>query len=425
MKTLLKKIATACLLTLSLKGASQTTPKKQSLTILNIDVQGLNYHSSVMGNLVRTEVEKLDSFAVTDKYDLNYILEKNRFSSVSYADSSAIKTRYKIIRMTGNKPSFDKKDTLEMIDKYNSAYIADRNKQFINNCYGKLCLVEIGESIGSDKMLGGTVESYGKVIVVSLRLIDVKTKSIEKTYVKEFLNLPEEMQSIIHIAVREMFGKSNDKNLVAKLTEKFEFDNAVNNPNEDRLRLDGPRLGSMMFTGETQNRLMESKASGGFDAVPVMFQFGYQFEKQYLNEGKLQALFEFIPMITGVDQGYFIPSLTVLHGLRSNVNGWEFALGPTVNLLTSSKGYYDQDNKWQLESTWKNDPLNANTPNPFNISERMDSRGDYVVHTGFVFAVGRTFKSGKLNIPVNAFVIPSKHGTRFGLSFGFNAKNHL
>ena len=53
----------------------------------------------------------------------------------------------------------------------------------------------------------------------------------------------------------------------------------------------------------------------------------------------------------------------------------------------------------------------------------MDSRGDYALNTGFVFAVGRTFKSGKLNIPVNLFFIPSKHGSRAGISVGFNGKN--
>lgn len=424
MKKLIKKTATICLLAFSLSSISQTANKKQSLTILNVDVQGLNMSTSAMGSLVRTEIEKLDTFAVTDKYDINYILEKNRFSSVSYADSNKIKNRYKVIRVTGNSNSlFDKKDTLELVDKYNSVLMAERNKQFVNNCFGKLCLVEIGESIGSEKMFSGSVERYGRTIVVTLRLIDVKSKSIERTYVKEFLNLPEEIQGIIHIAVREMFNYPNDQNTVAKLTERFEFDNAINNPHQDRLRLDGPRLGSVFYTGETQNRLMEGKSSGGFDAVPVMFQFGYQFEKQYLNEGKLQALFEFIPMITGVDQGYFIPSFTILHGLRSNVNGWEFALGPTINFVTTSNGYYDQDNKWQLESTWAKDPNNANLANPYEIKQRLDSRGDYALNTGFVFAVGRTFKSGKLNIPVNVFAIPSKHGSRFGISVGFNGKN--
>lgn len=424
MKKTIQKIAAVCLFLLSIKGLAQTPNKKQSLTILNVDVQGLNINSSAMGSLVRTELEKLDTFAVTDKYDINYILEKNRFSSVSYADTSKLKNRYKVIRVSGNSNNlFDKKDTLELIDKYNSTYMAERNKQFVNNCFGKLCLVEIGETIGSEKMLSGSVERYGKTIIVTLRLIDVKTKSIEKTYVKEFLNLPEEIQGIIHISVREMFNYPNDKNLVAKLTERFEFDNAINNPNKDRLRLDGPRLGSVVYMGETQSRLMESKSSGGFDAVPVMFQFGYQFEKQYLNEGNLQALFEFIPMVTGVDQGYFIPSITILHGLRSNIHGWEFALGPTMNLVTTSKGYYDQNNQWQLESNWTKDPKNTNTTNPFEIKQRLDSRGDYTLNTGFVFAVGRTFKSGKLNIPVNLFFIPSKHGSRAGISVGFNGKN--
>lgn len=423
MKTRIKKIAFAISLFTYATMTSQIN-KKSSLTILNIDVQGVVMSSSAMGSLVRTELEKLDTFAVTDKYDINYILDKNKFSSISYSDTIKTRSRYKIIRVSGNSTTlFEKKDTVELIDKYNDLSITEKNKQFINNCFGKLCLVEIGEAIGSEKMLSGSVERYGKTIIVTLRLIDVKSKSIEKTYVKEFLNLPEEIQGIIHISVREMFNYPNDKNLVAKLTERFEFDNAINNPQEDRLRLDGPRLGSVSYLGDTKTRLTESKSAGGFDAVPIMFQFGYQFEKQYLNEGKLQALFEFIPLITGVDQGYFIPSFTILHGLRSNVNGWEFALGPTFNLITMSKGYYDQNNNWQLENTWKKDNKNAGTPNPFEVIERIDSRGNYTLNTGFVFAVGRTFKSGKLNIPVNAFFIPGKHGARFGMSFGFNAKN--
>lgn len=34
----------------------------------------------------------------------------------------------------------------------------------------------------------------------------------------------------------------------------------------------------------------------------------------------------------------------------------------------------------------------------------------------------KTFKSGKLNIPVNFYVVPNKEGIRVGASFGFNAK---
>ena len=191
----------------------------------------------------------------------------------------------------------------------------------------------------------------------------------------EFLNLPDELQAFTNITVRNMFNKPVDQNILSKFTKPHDFDNSLNNPKQERLRLDGPRLGFVTFTGNTANIIQADKAVGGFEAFPMMFQFGYQFEKQYLNEGKIQALFEFVPMITGVDQGYFIPGISLLHGLLSNVNGWEFALGPTLNLSPKSKGYYDNENTWQREQEWSKNPENENVKNPFPIKERLDSRG--------------------------------------------------
>lgn len=365
-------LATFCLYMNSII-AQETKKTKPTLTILSIDISGLKSEPQQMGNLVRTELEKLDTFEVMDRYDVAYMVEKNKLS--------------------------------------------------INNCYGKLCLTEIGQTIHSDKMLSGSIELYPKSIIYTLRLIDVNSKTIEKTTVMEFLNLPEELQAFTNITVRTMFNKSVDKNVLIKLTQRNGFDNALNNPQKERLRLDGPRLGFVAFTGNVSNILQADKSVGGFEAFPAMFQFGYQFEKQYLNEGKIQALFEFLPMITGVDQGYFIPSFSLLHGLRSNVNGWEFALGPTINLSPKARGYYDDSNTWHREQEWKANPENENIKNPFTIKERLDSRGDYAVQTGFILAFGRTFKSGKLNLPVNMYVIPSKDGFRIGASLGFNAKN--
>ena len=366
----MKTIITAALVILSFIAQAQKV--KQSLTVLNIDSKGVNMDPATMGNMVRMELEKLDSFDVMDRYDVAYMVEKNKLS--------------------------------------------------IGNCYGKICLVEIGNIITSDKMFTGTVEQFGKSIVVTFRIIDVKKNTIEKSYVKEYLNLPEELQAMIKVSINEMFGRANEQNIADKLTKQFEFDNTTNNPDVDRLKLDGPRMGFVSYTGKLQSRIMESKNSGGFDAFPAMFQFGYQFEKQYLNEGKVQALFEFLPMITGLDQGYFIPSMTIMHGVRSNVNGWEFAFGPTINLVPKSKGYYDASNNWQLQSTWTSDTTNINKPNPFPIIERMDSRGEYKLSSSFVFAFGRTIKSGRLNIPLNIFFSPGRDGWRMGASFGFNSK---
>jgi hypothetical protein len=86
---------------------------------------------------------------------------------------------------------------------------------------------------------------------------------------------------------------------------------------------------------------------------------------------------------------------SLLHGLRSNVNGWEFALGPTINLSPKSTGYYDASNTWRREQEWNNNPENEGVKNPFIIKERLDSRGDYAVQTGFVL-----FWLLKLNLPV-------------------------
>jgi hypothetical protein len=76
------------------------------------------------------------------------------------------------------------------------------------------------------------------------------------------------------------------------------------------------------------------------------------------------------------------------------------------------------ENNWHLEKEWTDSAV----VNPYRLEKRLDSRGSYELNAGFIVAVGRTFKSGKLNIPVNMYVIPSKEGIRMGASFGFNAK---
>jgi hypothetical protein len=106
-----------------------------------------------------------------------------------------------------------------------------------------------------------------------------------------------------------------------------------------------------------------------------------------------------------------------MNGFRSNKDGWEFAFGPTIGLNSEAEGYFQND-KWHLKGDWK-DTLNP----PPTFVTRSDSRGELKLSSGFVFAFGKTFKSGKMNIPVNAYVVPNKEGVRLGVSFGFNAKN--
>lgn len=335
--------------------------------VLQIDTKGLNYDHVQMGNLVRVEFEKIGTYRVLDRYDLEYLLEKH-----------ALK---------------------------------------VEKCYGAICLTEVGKTLGVDKILSGTVELAGDMILVQFRLIDVEMGKMERSIIRQYLNIPKETPEMVSLTLREFFGQTVNQELVRKLTKTYDFENLKNNPDTYVLENDGPRMGFTVFSGNAASRIREGRETGGYDAFPMMFQFGYQFEKQYLNEGRWQALFEFIPMITGIDQGLFIPSLTIMNGFRDNYGGWEIAFGPTLNVARYSTWYRDVNSGQLL-------PPSADLTNR-QIMEvrRLDSRGTPAFTSGFIIAAGRTFKSGHLNIPVNLYVIPNKEGARFGFSFGFNAKN--
>ena len=216
MKTLITKfrILTVCfvvsLLTMNSKlyASKPVTNNKSSLTVLHVDAQNIKYTPQQLGNLVRLEVERLDSFDVMDRYDVVYLVEKHNLK--------------------------------------------------IDNCYGKICLVEIGEMIDTDKMLSGSVELYGETIILTLRLIDVKSKTIERTNVREFLDLQNDMQDMIRISVRELFGMYNNEELVTRLTKKFNYENSTNNPDETRLKLSGPRMGFTSFVGPSSKYITDS-----------------------------------------------------------------------------------------------------------------------------------------------------------------------
>jgi len=350
--------------------AQNDSTNKTTLAVLYVDTREINMTPEDAGNMLRIEIEKLNQYEILDRYDVKYMVSKN--------------------------------------------------KLVIDNCYGKLCLTEIGKELKVEKMLSGTIENINNTIYYSLRLIDVNTNTIEKTHVREFQYLPNQLQNMTAIVLREMFGLPNDAEMTKTLTAKNILENSINSPYANRLRLDGPRMGFTVLTGEYGSIFEQPLDQGGFNAYPVMFQFGYQFEARYLNEGNIQALFEFVPLITGLDQGLFIPSLSVMHGLRNNKNGWEFAFGPTLNFVKKAKGYYDESGEWFLQNQWTDTTMT----NPHSIVSRLDSRGIMDFTSGFVLVVGKTIRSGKLNIPFNAYLIPNRSGMRFGLSFGFNAKKN-
>jgi hypothetical protein len=344
----------------------------KTIAVLNIDTKDMELDPVAMGNLVRLELEKTKVYNVMDKYEVAHIIQK------------------------------------EGLD--------------ISNCYGKSCLLEMAKSLEVDKMLTGYVERFGDKIVINLRLIDVASALLEKSDVTEYQNIPEEIQIMVEISVKKLLGLDIDPNLVNLLVN---YEDPIISTRTN-LKLNGPRMGVAYITGDVAKRIMDPESQGGYDGYPYLSQIGYQYEVQYLSAGNFQALVEFLFVFSGLDQQFFNPNIVFMNGFRVGKSGWEIAFGPTVSLRKTARGFYDENGDmrgengdWYLEKEWE-DTHPDDVANPYEVKELLDSRGDVVINTGWIWAVGRTFKSGYLNIPVNAYVSPDKEGWYIGLSIGFN-----
>ena len=371
MKTRLYTLIT--LFTISLTSFAQVP----TAAIVSVYTQGVKISPDMAESLMRIEVTKTGKFNVLDKLDMLEVLSENQID--------------------------------------------------VSNCFGKKCLTNVGNQAGVDKMITGAIENLGKKIVITVKLLDVKTGNYDKIAIEEFINLDTEVQTMMQITMNKALGIENDPELL----NNFVYFNQPPEAPITYIKNNGPRMG-MSFVGGDMGQVLQNPASmGGFDATPIMTQIGYQFEGSYLSAGNFQALIEGLVFLTGVEQNMFNPSLAILNGFRSSKNGWEIGFGPTFRLSRIANGYYVGDvisnDNWRLESEWRV-PANLDTTSPWggyldNPNEsysRMDSRGVVRLQAGWVWALGKTFHSGYLNIPVNAFLSYNKNGYFLGLSMGFN-----
>ena len=138
-----------------------------------------------------------------------------------------------------------------------------------------------------------------------------------------------------------------------------------------------------------------------------------------------------------------------MNGFRFGKSGWELAFGPGFGLTRESNGFFDtectfgdkgayisssdwttyRDREFSNETEYPEYFTNGYYEAPdlsefgggYNLDSKfMDKRGVTKISTQFIFAVGRTFKAGALNIPVNVFYSSKKGGGTVGLSVGFN-----
>ena len=133
----------------------------------------------------------------------------------------------------------------------------------------------------------------------------------------------------------------------------------------------GPRFGVTWLSGATVDTI---RAQFDVDVLPVITQFGWQFEKQWtaFDQGPV-ALNELILLVGGLDQGLVFPSLTWLVGIRTP-GGFELGVGPNAT----------------------------------------------AAGVALAMSTGYTFKTASLNVPVNMAIVPSRYGLRASIMTGFN-----
>jgi hypothetical protein len=137
--------------------------------------------------------------------------------------------------------------------------------------------------------------------------------------------------------------------------------------------LSGPRFGLTLLSPGNVDALAAKEV---FLQRPAVSQFGWQFEKRlYTTDEGVTTLTEFVPLLSGLEQGVALPSLNWLVGIRTP-NGSEFGIGPNI------------------------------TP----------------VGVGLVLAAGVTVRTGALNVPLNVAVASSKSGMRVSIMTGFNIR---
>jgi len=156
-------------------------------------------------------------------------------------------------------------------------------------------------------------------------------------------------------------------------------------------KLAGPRVGLTVLTHGSSADFINDRSSeyNGFDEVwtegqkmAFISQYGWQWESRFAENDEVAGLVEWVVVVGGMEQGMFLPAVSSLVGIRTG-SGMEAAFGPNLSLSG----------------------------------------------IGMVFTVGKNFKSGDLNFPVNIAFVPGKSsawgngdptGSRISLILGFN-----
>ena len=360
--------------------ASYFAQQSNTIAVANPNVNALTIKPESVAKMMRLELIKINNYKVYDEFDMNEVIKA--------------KEEYKV------------------------------------GCYGQNCLSRLGEELKVDYVMSGSIDGLGNKIVITIKIIDVKGIALYKSSVREFDNQETEVQRMIEIVLAEMHGLTVDKVLTDRLAFKNEL---ITSNNVGKVNNSGPRIGFAYLSGTVNEFATRASKYGGLGIQPFTSMIGYQIEGQYVGTENFSALVEGIINISGLEQGQFVPSISLLNGFRFGKANWEFAFGPRFGISSTSEGFFDDQNiystdaRYFSQSDWSQyaiqnslDPVDPG--NGYIFEKNFDRRGDKALATTFLIAFGRTFQAGALNIPVNLFYSSQKGGGYVGVNMGFNVQ---
>ena len=217
--------------------------------------------------------------------------------------------------------------------------------------------------------------------------VKVQELTVNEVKFKKWENIDGPLYTLLKNDIFMIKYENGTKDTFVKTTltkENISYNSDDESMGYDRIRYNGPRVGITVFgDGSIKDDLKRRQYQG------VVSQFGWQLETRlFTTPNETSGLVEWIFLIGGVEQGLFLPSASMMFGIRGR-DGLEFGMGPNLS----------------------------------------------VGGVGMVFAVGGSIKSGKIVYPINLAVVPSVKnaifsdngervptGIRVSLLVGFNTR---
>ena len=127
--------------------------------------------------------------------------------------------------------------------------------------------LKVGKAAKVNKVITGSIESLGKKIVVTVKILNMQDEEYDKVAVEEFINLDSEIQSMVQIVVNKALGIENNPEILNSLVY-------YNQPPEapiTYLKNNGPRMGLSCVIGNTAKILSAQKIKVDGDLIHQLY----------------------------------------------------------------------------------------------------------------------------------------------------------